>query len=169
MAKLKLGDVLNWLTVNARLMTRLKTIVSGILVFFAVVCLTCNSALADHVQYEPTATAYQKRQMQEIVPTIIQKGDRLPELQQLIASQQWQNVDPLIHGDLDELRSSMSEVTQLFPPKDQVQVRNTATRFFQHLDGVEQATENQDSSQAGQEYQAALEEFDTFLDYVSQS
>lgn len=148
-------------------MAHYRSILSLILVIVTTFLVSCSSPSA--VKAPPTYSSAQIEQIQQYVPDIVAKRDRMSEIPGLIQRRDWIDLSNFIHGPLGELRLKMTYVTRNLLPKSQDEARDATRDFFDHLVKIEQAAEKGNSQVANQYYQAAITDINKFLQLVPQS
>ncbi|MFN6572032.1 photosystem II protein PsbQ [Nostoc minutum NIES-26] len=148
-------------------MARQRSIFSLILVLLATFLISCggpNVAVAP-----PTYTTSQLEKIQTYVPEIEAVRDRAEELQNLIQKKDWIFVSNFIHGPITEARLSMTYVIPNLLPKDQPAARKITRDLFNHLVKINQAAVDRDSLVALNNYEAAFDDIDKFLQLVPET
>lgn len=147
-------------------MSRLRSLLSLVLVLVATVLVSCSGPQVDlPTTYSPEKIA----QLQVYVTPIAQARERLETLQGLIADQNWVDTQTYIHGPLGQLRQDMLGLSRSLLPKDQDKAKALAKEVFGHLERLDAAAKDRSISQAKIQYQEAIADFDAFLNLVPQA
>ncbi len=145
-------------------MVRSRSILSLILAIVAVFIVSCGSPTVAKVP--PTYTPAQIEQIQEYTPTLLALRDRMSEIPVLIQQRDWIGVRNFIHGPLGELRLKMTYVTRNLLPSEQETARQITRKLFDDLVKVEQSIEQNSTTGAVRNYQAAFADINKFVDLV---
>ncbi|MFE4105704.1 photosystem II protein PsbQ [Almyronema epifaneia] len=146
-------------------MTWHRSFIRLLVAAIAVLIVSCSPAQqAPPPTYSPT----QIEQIQAYVPRVIALRERIPELKAYIQAQDWTNVQSFIHGPLGELRARMNRLARQLLPQAQTKANDLAQDLYNHLVAIDEAAVARNASVAKRQYQAALEDFDAFLDLVPQ-
>lgn len=144
-------------------MARYRSILALILAMVMTFVVSCSSPTA---QKPPTYTVQQIAQIQQFASSLEQLRDKLPTLETSIQNQNWTDVGSFIHGPLGELRRLLSATTRQLLPDDQKEANAVAKDLFTRLENIDIAATKANSQAAVQNYQAALKDFDRFLQLV---
>jgi photosystem II protein PsbQ len=144
-------------------MGRFRSILSLFLVAIALLLVSCGNP---NVNQGPTYTSEELQQIQEYTAEVLEMRDRMQSIPPLVQKQDWVNVESYIHGPLGELRSRMFRLARALEPKVQKQAIQTARDVFEHLNKIDLAAQERNSTLAYANYNEALKDFDTFLTYV---
>jgi photosystem II protein PsbQ len=148
-------------------MTSLRAILSVILVLVATLLVSCGNPQA--TQIPTTYSAEKIEQLQVFVEPIAAAQEKLSELQNLIAAENWVDTRTLIHGPLGQLRKDMLTLSASLLPKDQKQATELSREVFGHLERLDAAAQARNLSQAETQFQEARRDFDTFLNLIPQA
>jgi photosystem II protein PsbQ len=138
-----------------------------ILVLVATLLVSCGNPQA--TQIPTTYSAEKIEQLQVFVEPIAAAQEKLSELQNLIAAENWVDTRTLIHGPLGQLRKDMLTLSASLLPKDQKQATELSREVFGHLERLDAAAQARNPSQAETQFQEARRDFDTFLDLIPQA
>jgi photosystem II protein PsbQ len=140
-----------------------RSILALILALVTTFLVSCGSPTA---KTPPTYTAEKIAQIQQIASTVAALRDKMPILETKIQNQNWTDVGTYIHGPLGEVRRLMSYLTRELLPQDQKAASAAAKDLFQRLENIDVASTKGNYKVAVQNYQAALKDFDDFLQQV---
>jgi photosystem II protein PsbQ len=145
-------------------MFRFRSLLSLVLVAITVFLVSCGGA---PVAKGPLYSNAQLQQIQTYAAGVNTLRDRLIELPPKIQAEDWVEVGSFLHGDLGELRARMSRLARtLAPKKAQTAALAAAQEVFEHLNAIDEAVLERDTSKALKNYNAAIQDFDVFLDYL---
>jgi photosystem II protein PsbQ len=147
-------------------MSRLRSLLSLVLVLVATVLVSCSSP---QVEVPTTYSPEKIAQLQVYVTPIAEARGRMETLQGLIADQNWVDTQTYIHGPLGQLRQDMLGLSRSLLAKDQDKAKDLAKEVFGHLERLDAAAKDRSSSQAKVQFQEAIADFDAFLNLVPQA
>jgi photosystem II protein PsbQ len=90
----------------------------------------------------------------------------MPILEDKIQNQNWTDVGTYIHGPLGEVRRTVSYTLRELLPQDQKAASAAAKDLFSRLENIDVASTKRNYQVAVENYRAALEDFDEFLQRV---
>lgn len=146
-------------------MTRYRSILALILAVVMTFVVSCSSPTA---KTPPTYTAQQIAQIQQFASSVEQLRDKLPILETSIQNRNWTDVGTFIHGPLGEVRRLVSTVTRQLLAQQQQEAKAVADDLFSRLENIDVAATSGNYPVAVKNYQAALKDFDRFLQLVPQ-
>ena len=144
-------------------MTRYRSILALILAMVMTFVVSCSSPTA---KTPPTYTAQQIAQIQQFASSVEQLRDKMSILETSIQNRNWTDVGSFIHGPLGEVRRLLSSVTRQLLPDQQQEAKEVAKDLFTSLENIDVAATSGNYPVAVQNYQAALKDFDRFLQLV---
>ncbi len=147
-------------------MSRLRSLLSLVLVLVATVLVSCSSP---QVEIPTTYSPEKIAQLQVYATPIAEARERMETLQGLIADQNWVDTQTYIHGPLGQLRQEMLGLSRSLLPKDQDKAAALAKEVFGDLERLDAAAKDKISSQAQIQFQEAIADFDNFLDLIPQA
>ena len=147
-------------------MSRLRSLLSLVLVLVATVLVSCSSP---QVEIPTTYSPEKIAQLQVYATPIAEARGRMETLQGLIADQNWVDTQTYIHGPLGQLRQEMLGLSRSLLPKDQDKAAALAKEVFGDLERLDAAAKDKISSQAQIQFQEAIADFDNFLDLIPQA
>jgi len=140
---------------------------SVLMVLVAAIAIFMVSCSSQPVVKGPLYSTEQLAQIETSVATVQELRDRMLEIPVLVQKGDWNDVQTYIHGPLGELRFKMSNLArQLRPEKAQKEALQAARDVFEHLNIIDEATVTNDRIKALKNYNEALRDFDTFLDFI---
>jgi photosystem II protein PsbQ len=128
-----------------------------------------NVAAAKPPAKAASYTAEQIEQIQEYAAGLTEMRDRLPELANLIQTQDWTFARNFIHGPLGEIRFKMLYLSRNLLPADQKKARDLAKLVTDNLVAIDKAAERQDYAAAVRNYAETVRDLDAFLQLVPQA
>ncbi|WP_425330092.1 photosystem II protein PsbQ [Synechococcus elongatus] len=115
----------------------------------------------------PTYSESQILQIEKSQANLQAARDRLSELDQLIAAENWIFVRNFIHGPLGDVRRETATVSRtLLDAALKAETTETAQALFNHLIALDDAAKDGDSRRARQQFQEAIVDFDAFLNAI---
>ena len=147
-------------------MSRLRSLLSLVLVLVATVLVSCSSP---QVEIPTTYSPEKIAQLQVYATPIAEARERMETLQGLIADQNWVDTQTYIHGPLGQLRQEMLGLSRSLLPKDQDKAAALAKEVFGDLERLDAAAKDKISSQAQIQFQEAIADFDNFFDLIPQA
>ncbi|MBW4650704.1 MAG: photosystem II protein PsbQ [Kastovskya adunca ATA6-11-RM4] len=144
-----------------------RSILTGILVLVTTFLVSCGGPNANVPP--PTYTAAQLEQIQRYAPMVYEFRDRLKDIPAMIGSQEWTDIQSVIHGPLGELRRYINYTARNFLPNDQRAALDVAKSLFNRLEALDQAAQSRDTRQSISSYNAAIESFDEFLELIPET
>lgn len=144
-------------------MSRFRPFLGVILVVIATFVIGCGGPPQETPKiYTPEVL----KQVQIYTPSVTALRQRFPELEEYIQEKDWVDVQSFIHGPMGELRARVNRLAATLLPRDQEQAEALASELYIHLERLDNAAQENNQVIAGQEYRAALDSFDAFLDLV---
>lgn len=143
--------------------SRYRSILASLLAAVMVLLASCGDAPEAAA---PTYTADTIARLQSYRADIVSMRDRMSELDDLIQSNDWIDVDNFIHGPLGTLRKDMSLVNRNLLPADQSQGRELAREVFRHLEEINAAADKRAYQPAVRNYRETLADLDAFLELI---
>jgi photosystem II protein PsbQ len=141
-------------------MTRLRSLLSLILVAIAVLVVGCSNAT---VTQPSTYNAEKIADLQIYTPAVTELRDRFPELEDYIQNKDWVNIRSFIHGPMGELRARLGRVAIRLLPNSSPQAKALADSLAVHLEKLDAAAADFNQIEAANQYRQALDDFDAFL------
>lgn len=144
-------------------MRRYRSILALLLAVVTTFLVSCGSPTA---KAPVTYTAEQIAQIQKLTSTVAALRDKMPILEDKIQNQNWTDVGTYIHGPLGEVRRNVSYTLRELLPQDQEAASAAAKDLFNRLENIDVASTKRNYQVAVENYQAALKDFDEFLQRV---
>lgn len=144
-----------------------RSILALILAWVTTFLVSCGGPSA--MTPPPTYTAEQIQQIQRTAPKIVQLRNQMPELEATIQNRDWVDVSSYIHGQLGDLRQTMSYLTRQLLPQEQKTASTVAKDLFEHLQTIDTASQTDNYEQAINNYREAVQDFDRFLELIPQT
>jgi photosystem II protein PsbQ len=145
---------------------RYQSILAVILAMVTTLLVSCSSPTATK---PPTYTPEKIAQIQSYATTVTELRDKMSNLGNDIQKRDWTEVGSFIHGPLGELRQKMSYITRELLPKEQPAAREAAKDLFTRLENLDAASSDANYQKAIDNYRAALQDFDAFLQLIPES
>lgn len=137
-----------------------RSILALLLAMLTTFLVSCGSP---KLTKAPTYTAEQIEQIQQVASSVAALRDKMPILEDKIQNKNWTDVGTYIHGPLGEVRRLMNYMTRQLLPTDQKAATETTKDLFNRLESIDVAATKGNYELAVQNYQAALKDFDGFL------
>lgn len=146
-------------------MTRPRSIFALMMACLMAFLVSCSSVEA---KVPTTYTAAQVQQIQRYVAPLTELRSRMDKLETLIQQKRWVDIRTYIHGPLGDLRGAMKAVSGSLLPKSQKQAADLTKSLFADLVNIDIAAKDVDYPKVVSSYQAALKDFDAFLQLIPQ-
>lgn len=140
-----------------------RSILAVILTLVTTLLVSCGSPTAAK---PPTYTTAQIEQIQQLAASVAAMRDKMPNLEAKIQDRNWTDIGTYIHGPLGELRRDISHITRELLPQDKKAAIEAEKDLFLRLEKIDLAAAKNKYDVAIQNYQAALQDFDEFLQAV---
>ncbi|MGL5883824.1 photosystem II protein PsbQ [Synechococcus elongatus] len=115
----------------------------------------------------PTYSDSQILQIEKSQANLQAVRDRFPELDQLIAAENWTFVRNFIRGPLGDVRRETATLSRTFlDPALKAETAETAQALFNHLIALDDAAKDGDVRRAREQFQEAIVDFDAFLQAI---
>jgi len=144
-------------------MVRFRSFLALILAFVAIVTVSCGSPTK---VAEPTYTPELVEILQRDAADIATMRDRTTEIEPFLQDGRPQAARTLIRGPVGELRTRLASVERNLLPVDRPAARQIAQDLIKHLNNLDLAIQGDQYTQAYDQYQAVLGDFDRFLDLI---
>lgn len=89
--------------------------------------------------------------------------DRVPELEPLVASQRWNDIQTFIRGPLGELGIRLSRLEGALPKSEVTLYKRSVRSLQDHLQKLDVAANQRNAKAAAKAYQAFVNDFDQIL------
>jgi photosystem II protein PsbQ len=143
-----------------------RPILSLILVLATTLLVSCSSPA---VSAPPT---YTPEKLQKIstyrIPLDIAR-QRIPELGQSLAKEDWVNADSFLHGPLGLIRRDLTYLSNALLPDEQKPALDLAKDIFKHLENIDGAVSDKNYSIAIDQYKKAVSDLDTYTSLIPQT
>jgi photosystem II protein PsbQ len=135
-----------------------RPLISLLLVCIAVLVVSCSEGNVK----APTYSAEALTKIQLASSGVEKIKERLPELENYIDKQDWNNVRSFIHGPLGELRTRMVGVSKELLPTDRAKSLELGKEVFGHLNKIDTAAADNNQNVAATNYTEALKDLAAF-------
>jgi photosystem II protein PsbQ len=143
-----------------------RPILSLILVVVTTLLVSCGSPA---VSAPPT---YTPEKLQKIstyrIPLDIAR-QRIPELGQSIAKEDWSDANSFLHGPLGLLRRDLTYLSKALLPDEQEPALEVAKDIFKHLENIDAAVSEKNYTVAIDQYKKAVSDLDTYTSLIPQT
>lgn len=140
-----------------------RAVVGVLLAAIATFLVSCGGAPE---AVAPTYTPEKIAQLQNYVNRIEASRERLPELLGYIEKDNWVNVDNFTHGPLGQLRAELLRLSGQLLPADQPKAKLLSEEILEHLQNIDEASNDRDYGTAITQYRQFVDDFDALLSVV---
>ncbi|MDG2990838.1 photosystem II protein PsbQ [Candidatus Synechococcus calcipolaris G9] len=141
---------------------RLKNWLPLVLGLIAVVLVSCGAPPAA-IQPPPTYTPEQLTRIDDYLMGIEANAQRFAELEQDIATGDWQDVQGIMRGPLGAMLQDMRFLNRNLLPKDQPIATKLTRSLFDHFVDIDQAADSKNTIAAQKGLSAAEQDFELYL------
>lgn len=143
-----------------------RPILSLILVLATTLLVSCGGPTASA---PPTYTPDKLQKIQTYrIPLDIAR-QRLPELGEAIANENWSNADSFLHGPLGLIRRDLTYLSNALLPDEQEPALNVAKDIFKHFENIDAAVREQDYTAAINQYKEVTSDLDAYASLIPQT
>lgn len=143
-----------------------RPILSLILVLATTLLVSCGGS---SVSAPPTYTP-DKLQKVSIYRTPLDIArQRLPELGEYIAKEDWVNADNFLHGPLGLIRRDLTYLSNALLPDEQEPALNLAKDIFKHFENIDAAVSERNYKLANSQYREVVADLDTYTSLIPQT
>ena len=93
---------------------------------------------------------------------------RLPELGDSIASEDWVNADSFLHGPLGLIRRDLTYLSNALLPDEQEPALNVAKDIFKHFENIDAAVNEKNYTTAINQYEEVVLDLDAYASLIPQ-
>lgn len=143
-----------------------RPILSLILVLATTLLVSCGG---------PTASApptYTPEKLEKIktyrIPLDIAR-ERLPELGNAIANENWSDADSFLHGPLGLIRRDLTYLSNALLPDEQEPALNVAKDIFKHFENIDAAVNDKNYTVAIDQYKEVTSDLDVYASLIPQA
>ena len=143
-----------------------RPILSLILVLATTLLVSCGG---------PNASApptYTPEKLQKIktyrIPLDIAR-QRIPELGEYIASEDWVNADTFLHGPLGSIRRDLTYLSRALLPDEQEPALESAKDIFKHFENIDAAVSENDYTTAINQYKEVVSDMDAYASLIPET
>ncbi|WP_229424114.1 photosystem II protein PsbQ [Moorena producens] len=148
------------------MMRSYRSILTVILAMVMTFLVSCGSPSATTA---PTYTPEKIAQIQTSATRVLELREKMPVLEANIQDENWVDVSSFIHGPLGDLGLSSNYLSGQLLPKDQKAAKEAAEELLKSLVKIDEASVERNSQLALKNYEAALKNFDDFLELIPTS
>ena len=94
---------------------------------------------------------------------------RLPELGEAIANEDWSNADSFLHGPLGSIRRDLTYLSNALLPDEQEPALNVAKDIFKHFENIDAAVGEKDYTTAINQYKEVSSDLDAYASLIPQT
>ncbi|MBE9043079.1 photosystem II protein PsbQ [Pleurocapsales cyanobacterium LEGE 10410] len=143
-----------------------RPILSLILVLATTLLVSCGG---------PTASApptYTPEKLQKVktyrIPLDIAR-QRLPELGEAIAKEDWVNADSFLHGPLGSIRRDLTYLSNALLPDEQEPALDVAKDIFKHFENIDAAVDEKNYTVAINQFKEVSSDLDAYASLIPQT
>jgi photosystem II protein PsbQ len=143
-----------------------RPILSLILVLATTLLVSCGGPTASA---PPTYTPDKLQKIQTYrIPLDIAR-QRLPELGEAIANENWVNADSFLHGPLGLIRRDLTYLSNALLPDEQEPALNVAKDIFKHFENIDAAVREKNYTAAINQYKEVTSDLDAYASLIPQT
>ena len=143
-----------------------RPILSLILVLATTLLVSCGGPNASA---PPTYTPDKLQTIQTYrIPLDIAR-QRLPELGEAIAKENWANADSFLHGPLGLIRRDLTYLSNALLPDEQEPALNVAKDIFNHFENIDAAVREKNYTVAISQYKEVTSDLDAYASLIPQT
>ena len=143
-----------------------RPILSLILVLATTLLVSCGG---NTVSAPPTYTPEKLQKIQTYrIPLDIAR-ERLPELGNAIANEDWANADNFLHGPLGLIRRDLTYLSNALLPDEQEPALNVAKDIFKHFENIDAAVRDKNYTTAISQYKEVTSDLDAYAGLIPQT
>ena len=143
-----------------------RPILSLILVLATTLLVSCGGPNASA---PPTYTPDKLQTIQTYrIPLDIAR-QRLPELGEAIANENWANADNFLHGPLGLIRRDLTYLSNALLPDEQEPALNVAKDIFKHFENIDAAVREKNYTAAINQYKEVTSDLDAYASLIPQT
>ena len=136
-----------------------RPLLSLILVLATTILVSCGSTTASA---PPTYTPEKLQKVRTYrIPLDIAR-QRIPELGQYIANEDWVNADSFLHGPLGSMRRDLTYLSRALLPDEQEPALEMAKDIFKHIENIDAAVDDNDYNVAISQYKEVVSDLDAY-------
>ena len=143
-----------------------RPILSLILVLATTLLVSCGGNTASA---PPT---YTPEKLQKVatyrIPLDIAR-QRLPELGEAIANEDWANADNFLHGPLGLIRRDLTYLSNALLPDEQEPALNVAKDIFRHFENIDAAVSDKNYTVATNQFKEVSSDLDAYASLIPQT
>ena len=143
-----------------------RPILSLILVLATTLLVSCGG---------PTASApptYTPEKLQKVktyrIPLDIAR-QRLPELGEAIANEDWSDADSFLHGPLGSIRRDLTYLSNALLPDEQEPALDVAKDIFKHFENIDAAVDEKNYTVAIEQFKEVSSDLDAYASLIPQT
>jgi photosystem II protein PsbQ len=143
-----------------------RPILSLILIVAATVLVSCGGSA---VSAPPTYTPEKLQQISTYRIPLDVARQRIPELGQSLANEDWVNADSFLHGPLGLIRRDLTYLSNSLLPNEQEPALDVAKDIFKHLENIDAAVSEKNYTVAINQYKEAVSDLDIYASLIPQT
>jgi photosystem II protein PsbQ len=143
-----------------------RPIFSLILVLAATILVSCSSSTASA---PPTYTPDKLQQISTYRIPLDVARQRIPELGQYIANEDWVNANSFLHGPLGLMRRDLTYLSKALLPDEQQPALDMTKDIFKHIENIDVAVNDHDYQVAISQYKEMVSDLDVYAGLIPNS
>jgi photosystem II protein PsbQ len=140
-----------------------RPILSLILVLATTILVSCSGSTASA---PPTYTADKLQKISTYRIPLDQVRQRIPELGQYIANEDWVNADSFLHGPLGLMRRDLTYLSKALLPDEQQPALDMAKDIFKHVENIDVAVNDHNYQVAISQYKEMVSDLDVYTGLI---
>ena len=143
-----------------------RPILSLILVLATTLLVSCGG---NNASAPPTYTPEKLQKVSTYrIPLDIAR-QRLPELGEAIANEDWSDADSFLHGPLGLIRRDLTYLSNALLPDEQEPALNVAKDIFKHFGNIDAAVSEKNYTTAMNQYKEVVSDLDAYTSLIPQT
>ena len=143
-----------------------RPILSLILVLATTLLVSCGG---NNASAPPTYTPEKLQKVSTYrIPLDIAR-QRLPELGEAIANEDWSDADSFLHGPLGLIRRDLTYLSNALLPDEQEPALNVAKDIFRHFENIDAAVSEKNYTVAMNQYKEVVSDLDAYTSLIPQT
>ena len=143
-----------------------QPILSLILVLATTLLVSCGGPSASA---PPTYTPEKLQKIETYRIPLDVARQRLPELGEAIANEDWANADNFLHGPLGLIRRDLTYLSNTLLPDEQEPALNVAKDIFKHFENIDAAVNDKNYTVAINQYKEVTSDLDAYASLIPQT
>ncbi|HEY9769768.1 MAG TPA: photosystem II protein PsbQ [Coleofasciculaceae cyanobacterium] len=143
-----------------------RPILSLILVLATTLLISCGGP---SVSAPPTYTPEKLQTIRTYSIPLDVARQRIPELGESIANEDWANANSFLHGPLGSIRRDLTYLSNALLPDEQEPALNVAKDIFKHFENIDAAVSEKNYTVAINQYKEVVSDLDAYASLIPQT